>query len=67
MEGREEMTLFIFVFVSAFLWIYMGIEGYREGYYYHEANKTSEKKKWRLVLFIIGIALWLTAIYLTLN
>ena len=135
------MTLFIFVFVSAFLWIYMGIEGDREGYYYHEANKTSEKKKnlhglfliqrttlatiiiflgfsplmllglaftfpfihdgfyyirreklrpgtypkgftsnsttstakieipyeWRLVLFIIGIALWLTAIYLTLN
>lgn len=135
------MTLFIFVFVSAFLWIYMGIEGDREGYHYHYESQVSGKKKnlhglfliqrstlatiiiflgfsplmllglaftfpfihdgfyyvrreklkpgtypkgftsnsttstakieipyeWRLVLYIIGITLWLTAIYLTLN
>lgn len=133
--------MILFILVSLLLWLYSGLEGDREAYYYHYANKTDEKKKnlhplffvhrlvfamapiflgfpplmlfglaftfpfihdgfyyirreklrpgtypqgftsnsttstakieipyeWRLVLFIIGIALWLTAIHLTLN
>jgi len=133
--------MILFILVSLLLWLYSGLEGDREGYHYHYANKTDEKKKnlhplffcqrsavaivalclgfsplmllglaftfpfihdgfyyirreklrpgtypkgftsnsttstakieipyeWRFVLFIIGIALWLTAIYLTLN